>query len=389
MFVRKKKKLNLSSEYIATEEQVNDFYYFRNKSEKNKDLEVFVYKDRLFAMDNNVIYTYRLPLTTEENMVANPYWLRDRNRINYIAKHKHEPWFCPTIIIPPEKMEEIRIEAIRRAEKKSEEHKRGDNNGDVRRIETGIMGEVAVELFTGKKATDFSEPSGCSKKFDVNDVGELGVGVKCTREENLAYIVEPTQRCGQILTCWRNKRIENSDAVCIRGFATKDAISDRKNQSYDAIKDNKLLGKCICYDTKTAIMPQESSFYSPTYSVNEMTENNKGKYTAANFSLGKNVNLLNPSKEFIAKIEKLREENDSMMCYVDTTILDIKGNYQIESAYDDINNPKMQALKAIAMEYRIAIVLYNQSVLAQMDRAGVLGCFCTPINDPYFIGELE
>ena len=385
----KRKKINLSKEYIATEQQKNDFYYFRNKSEDNKDLEVFVYKDRLFAMEDGIIYTYSLPLVTEENMVANRYWLRDKNRIKYIEKHQHEPWFCPTIIIPQEKLEEIKIEAIKRAKKKSEEHKKGDNNRDVKRIETGIMGEVAVELFTGKKATDFSEPSGCSKKFDVNDVQELDVGVKCTREENLAYIVEPTQRCGQILTCWRNKRFEKSDSVCIRGFATKEAISNRENHSYDAIKDNKLLGKCICYDTKTAIMPPKPSFYSPTYSANEMTEKNKGKYTATNFALSKNVNLLNLSKGFIEKIEKLRKENDSIICYVDTHLLDIKGNYEIESAFDDTNNPKIIALKEFAMKYRIAIVLYNESTLRQMDKAGVIEYFCTPIYDPYFIGEIE
>lgn len=130
-------------------------------------------------------------------------------------------------------LEKIYVFAEQLAEaKKSEEHHKKDNNQEIKRKITGLMGEAALEKLFGISIIDWT--IGDSETYHTPDVPGFRVGIK-TVEKGKFPIIFKENWYPQII-CIRSDRFDDLIFVC--GLATSETLNSC--QSDDLVLDYKL-----------------------------------------------------------------------------------------------------------------------------------------------------
>jgi len=131
------------------------------------------------------------------------------------------------VTVPKEKIDKINKFAVKLAKKKMEEaHYKVDGNSLVKRLVTGLTGEAAVEELLGIKIIDWT--IGNSRKYNVADIQELGIGVK-TVEYGLHPLVPINPAMPQIICV---KMSENEVIIC--GLASIKVL--KKYQDFSLVR---------------------------------------------------------------------------------------------------------------------------------------------------------
>lgn len=142
------------------------------------------------------------------------------------------------------------------AAKSEEDHHKVDNNQEIKRFTTGLMGEAALEKLLNLKIIDWTV--GNSASYHHPDIPGYKVGIK-TVERNKFPIIFKNNRYPQII-CIRSDKYDNLIFVC--GLATPDVLN--KYQSDDLIIDQKLRER----GTKTGFWGFE--YLTPINSLNDL-----------------------------------------------------------------------------------------------------------------------
>ena len=157
------------------------------------------------------------------------------------------------IVIDDEYSMKIKSFAINLAKAKVDElHHKEDNNQELKRFTTGLLGEAALEKLFGIHIIDWS--IGDSKRYNSPDIPGYKVGIK-TVECGKYPVISKKNDYPQII-CIKCKNEENTIFVC--GLASKEILNSCQND--DLILDSKLRqrGKKTCFNGFEYIKPVHS-----------------------------------------------------------------------------------------------------------------------------------
>lgn len=133
--------------------------------------------------------------------------------------------FMP-VIIPQDTMKAIEWLANKIVKKKVEEgHHIVDNEKELKRFITGLMGEAAVEILLGINIIDWSV--GDSRDYDYPDIKGFNIGIK-TAERNKFPIIFKKNHYGQVICVRSDKR---EDLVFVCGLATPEVLNRFQSES--------------------------------------------------------------------------------------------------------------------------------------------------------------
>lgn len=360
---------------------------YERKLNENNERKSFIYNDKVYLSNSGNVYTLSLPFKTDDYKVENS---AERKRLSdaFCTAQKRFLHYGVYMFLTAEEIKKCYNEAVKRAEFKKKEHIKGDCDKEIKRISTGIMGEFAVEKFTGFKSTDFSAPSLDSRIFDVPDIPALNCGVKTTTQQYMSIIAEPQQKTNQIIATVLNETMNG--AVLIRGFVPKEVFREKKYQSYNMITQNSLLLKSLMFNTKIGL--KIPYFKYKPIDINEIAKSDK--YKIQNLILGNNVDLSNVTEGFVNKILHIKSCSQSMLLYVNVNLLDStldKENdlKQVSVLLKEKNNDNLKSLIEISAKYKIGIVFYDNYTYKNMKQKQALEYFPNYMIDKYCIGVID
>ena len=140
------------------------------------------------------------------------------------------------VFVPEEKIRRIKsfIQTISQ-HKSTETQYIIDGKHKLKRFETGLLGEAALEEVLGINIIEWS--IGNSTIYDHPDIKEYGIGVK-TVERNKFPVIRKTNNYPQII-CIKSDKVDNLLFIC--GLATVDVLNAFQDDRY--ILDDNLRNK--------------------------------------------------------------------------------------------------------------------------------------------------
>lgn len=350
---------------IATNEQKADIEKYLQSNTDYKDFTYGITHDTLFIKSENTIYVKKFPCTVNGFDVPN-FRTRKIHRENFIKKEKM-PIFCGMhIFINEREIENVEKESETRASFKTVEHKNGDNQDNKKRIETGSFGEMAFELFSGIKTTDFSAASFHSKKFLVADNQTFNIGIKSCLLKNSAYVIETPAKHHEVLMTKIDDNFGNSHMV-MRGFVTPEELDDKRNHCIATLVSNPLLSKSILFKTKIGFTPHYTSYHIP-YSLNDLNFNkqNNHKYISESYIIDSHVNFTKDTRKLSAFLQKRKEEINSIIIYVDIKCFGFENLKEVSDNYCNKNPVEKQEFIQFAKDLNVGVVFYDDKYTNQI-----------------------
>lgn len=356
-------------------------------SEKNKDKKYGIVDDTLFIFYHDNLYCRDLPLICdgEEVLTHKNRWLTvsqwSKNEKPDIYKGIH-------IFIDEQSSYTVSLTAYERAKYKQFEHRKGDNYDDARRVETGNTGEMAFEIFSSTKTTDFSSASSDSVEFEVVDNNELGLGVKSGRSHLATQVIKTTTTDDELLMVLaREDNLKNrvgKHAIC-RGVVSGATLHNKKYLTRNTLIDDSLLAKSLFFPSKIGAQFGQDSL-KLFYGLNEINNNpiNHKIYRGKNLVIDKNVDFSNLQSVFIDRFEKLTQGANTTIIYIDVTSLGFTNYNDFVNNYFNIENKQIIGLEQFAAKYGVGVVFYDETTVWNYKTQNVLSYKI----DPYLVGKL-
>jgi hypothetical protein len=354
---------------------------------KNKDKTYGIVDDTLFIFYKDNLYCRDLPLVCDGEQVLT-HKQRWKTVADWSKNEKHNIYKGIHIFINEELAKIVSDTAKERAKYKETEHRKGDNYKDARRVETGNTGEMAFEIFSSTKTTDFSSASSDSSKFEVVDNNELGLGVKSGRPHIATQVIKTTTTDDELLMVLaREDKLKNrvGKHVICRGVVNNKTLHNTQYLTRNTLIDDSLLAKSLFFSTKIgAKFGQES--LTLFYSLNRINRNPKNNkiYTGKNLVIDKNVDFSNLTPSFISKFEESTKSANTTIIYIDVTSLGFINFNDFVINYLHTENSQIIGLEQFAAKYGVGVVFYDETTVWNYKTQNVLSYKI----DPYLIGKL-
>ena len=298
-------------------------------------------------LDGEIIQKHR------ERYITQNSWAREQLPEIYSGIH---------IFLDEETTNKVAEESVKRGTYKKVEHKKGDNTDNEHRINTGSICEMAFEIFSGTKTTDFSKPSYDSQDFKVADNQELNIGVKSCEQYNGAYIIETDVKRNEILSTRIKRDIRTGSHIVCRGITSKQNLSNKLFQSRNSLIEDSICAKSVFFNTKIGFAVEQKDidmFYSLN-EINHNTNNNK-LYIAKNIIIDRAVNFGCLSDEFIKTFEEEIENSDTNIVYVNVNSLGFSSLKTFAYQYEKTDSETVDAFEKFAIKYKLGVIFYDNN----------------------------
>lgn len=354
---------------------------------ENKNKKYDIVDDTLFVLLGDNIYCKELPFVCDGEIILK-HIDRWKEVDNWVKNEKHNIYRGIHIFIDEKSAQKVVDTAKERAKYKKFEHRKGDNYNDARRIETGNTGEMAFEIFSSTKTTDFSSASSDSVEFEVVDNNELGLGVKSGRAHFGTQAIKTTTTDDELLMVLvREEKTKNrvgKHIVC-RGVVSGEMLHNKEYLTRNTLVDDSFLAKSLFFESKMGTKFSQESF-KLFYGLNEINANPKNKktYIGKNIVIDKNVNFGNLSQLFISRFEKETDGANTVIIYVDVESLGFKNYDDFVKNYLIIENKQIVGLEKFATNYGAGVVFYDETMVWDYKKQNVLSYK----TDKYLVGKI-
>lgn len=372
----------------ATSDDMTHINAYREKRKYNTSYGLA--DDILFIEVDNTCFCKQLPVTLDgeiikkhkERYAIQNSWAREQLPEIYSGIH---------IFLDEETTNKVAEESQKRGAYKKEEHKKGDNTDNEHRINTGSICEMAFEVFSGTKTTDFSQPSYNSKDFEVADNQDLNIGVKSCEQYNGAYIIETKAKRNELL-CTRTKReLRNGSHIICRGITYKQNLINRQFQSRNSLIEDSICAKSVFFNTKIGFIAEQKDI-DMFYSLNEINHNpnNNKRYVAKNIIIDRNVNFSCLSEDFVKTFEEEIRESDTNIVYVNVNSLGFSSLKSFAYQYEKTDSETIDSFEQFAIKYKLGVIFYdNNEMRYRTANATIKNHYPNFDSDNYLVGKID